>query len=176
MKLKIFLFAILLFSVYLTGCTRNNASDEAGNRNRNGMEPTKVNYNTRDAVPRVTDVRNNNRTNNTTTRMEVADRAAEKISSMPEIDRANVIVTDNNAYVAAKLDPSTKHLTNKTESKISDQVKLVDPDIDRVFVSVNPDFYDHMNEYADDIRSGRPVSGFFEEFSQMIQRMFPDVK
>lgn len=176
MKLKVFLFTILLLSVYLTGCARNNANEEAGNRNRTGMEPTRVNYNTKDVVPRVTDVRNDNRINNTNTKMEVADRAAEKISSMPEIDRANVIVTDNYAYVAAKLDPSTKHLTNKTESKISDQVKLADPDIDRVFVSVNPDFYNHMNNYADDIRSGRPVSGFIEEFSKMVQRIFPDVK
>lgn len=108
-------------------------------------------------------------------RMRVADRAADRITSLKEVDSATVIVTDNNAYVAAKLNDSSRNkLSKAVERKISDKVKKVDRDIDKVYVSVNPDFFDRMNNYAQDMRQGRPVSGFFEQFTETIQRIFPD--
>jgi YhcN/YlaJ family sporulation lipoprotein len=112
---------------------------------------------------------------NNGSRMRVADKAAKKIANLPEVNTANVIVTNNNAYVAVKL-PSGKNLTDKIEKKISNRVKSVDRNINRVYVSANPDFYKHMQGYANDIRGGKPVSGFFTEFTQTIQRVFPDVK
>jgi spore cortex protein len=209
MKIKFILITSILFSLYLTGCAKNNANDDVAYRNRNGMEPTRVNYNTRNAAPLVTDndrnngdvnnynrnnvndfdrndrnyidVRNNNRNNNNVgdngSRMRVADKAVDRVTDLREVDSANVIVTDNNAYVAAKLENNAGNkLTKKIERKISNRVKSVDHDIDNVYVSVNPDFYDRMNNYANDIRTGRPVSGFFDEFTTTIRRIFPDVK
>ncbi|MBT2653668.1 YhcN/YlaJ family sporulation lipoprotein [Bacillus sp. ISL-18] len=41
--------------------------------------------------------------------------------------------------------------------------------IDNVYVSENPDFYDRMTTYASDIRNGRPISGFFNEFTETIR-------
>lgn len=191
MKLKGFIISSLLLSLCLSGCaTRNNDdNDKVAFRNRNGMVPTRVNDNitNRDRVVTdnnypnngITNVRyNNDNLNNIGDRrskMKVADQAANKVADLPEVDNSYVIVTENNAYVAAQLNNGDK-LTNNLEKKISKQVKSVDRDIDRVFVSVNPDFYDHMRDYATDIRNGRPVAGFFEEFSQTIQRIFPDVK
>jgi spore cortex protein len=191
MKKTVFLIATLIFSLYLTGCARNNVNDNVANRNRNGTEPTRVNYNNpnRGGGPAITGVDNNTRMDRNTNRnnvtnvgddnrsqMRVADKAADKIADMPEVDTANVIVTDDNAYVAAKLNDSANQLTTSIEDKISQKVKSVDPDIDNVYVSVNPDFFKQMNDYAGDIRSGRPISGFFNEFSDMIRRVFPDVK
>ena len=123
--------------------------------------------------------RNNNRMNvnnrnDNQNRMAVADKAADKIVSMREVDQANVIVTDNNAYVAAKL---TNHNGNKIEkdieNKISDIVKSTDQNIDNVYVSVNPDFYERTTSYANDIRNGRPIAGFFDEFNTLVRRTFP---
>jgi YhcN/YlaJ family sporulation lipoprotein len=120
---------------------------------------------------------NRNNVGNNRSRMSVADKAAKKVADLPEVDRANIIVTDNNAYVAAKLDRSSRNeLTSDIEKKISRKVKSVDPSIDNVYVSVNPDFYDRMNTYAGDIRNGRPISGFFEEFSDTIRRVFPNAR
>jgi YhcN/YlaJ family sporulation lipoprotein len=112
---------------------------------------------------------------NEKSRFRVADQAANKIADMREIDTANVVATDDNAYVAVKLANGQK-LTNGLENRISKKVKSVDRDIDNVYVSANPDFYNHMRGYANDIRTGKPVSGFFNEFSQTIQRVFPDRK
>jgi YhcN/YlaJ family sporulation lipoprotein len=107
--------------------------------------------------------------------MQVADQAADRVADLKGVDHVNIIVTDNNAYVAAKLSNNEK-LTNKLENKISKRVKSVDRDIDHVYISANPDFYNRMNTYAGDIRSGKQVSGFFDQFTQTIQRIFPDMK
>lgn len=190
MKLRLLLIASLGFSVYLAGCAKNNVNDDTATRNRNAMEPTRVNYNTGKVEqgqtydptrtnPNVTDVRydntNMNNADGQRPRVKVADMAAKRLTAMSEIDTANVIVTDNNAYVALKLSAGEK-LSNGLENKISKKVKSVDNSIDRVFISANPDFYKRMTSYSDDIRSGKPISGFFNEFTRSIQRVFPDVK
>lgn len=192
MKKGLFLITPIIFSLYLTGCANNNVNDDVAYRN--GTEPTRVDYNTPNhGGPAITgvdvsdtrldertnrrndnfvDVRNDNRS-----KMRVADEAAKKVADLPNVDQANVIVTENNAYVAAKLDRSARNgLTSNIENQISRSVKSVDRDIDRVYVSVNPDFYDRFTHYAGDIRSGRPISGFFDEFTETIRRVFPDAR
>lgn len=199
MKKSLFVIATLIFSLYLTGCARNNVNDNVATRNRNATEPTRVNYNTpNNGGPAITgtnnsdlnidrngnrtdltNVGNDNRNNvgNNQSKMRVADKAADKVANLSEVDHANVIVTDNNAYVAAKLDRSSRNeLTTDIENKISRAVKSVDSDIDHVYVSVNPDFYDRMNTYSGDIRNGRPISGFFNQFTDTIRRVFPDAR
>ena len=92
---------------------------------------------------------------------------------MREVDQANVIVTDNNAYVAAKLaNHNGNRLEKDIENKISDVVKSTDQNIDNVYVSVNPDFYERTTSYANDIRNGRPIAGFFDEFNTLVRRIF----
>ncbi|MGG1399314.1 YhcN/YlaJ family sporulation lipoprotein [Bacillus salipaludis] len=196
MKKTAFLIGSLVFSLYLTGCGKNNVNDDVANRNRNVNEPTRVNYNPHggpaitgvdNSDPRVrnniTDVRNDNRNNVTDVRndndvdnrMSVADDAADRVSDLSEVDSATVIASDDNAYVAVKLAGNDK-LTNNLEDKISDKVKSVDRDIDNVYISANPDFFGQMNQWAGDIRDGRPVTGFFKEFSDSVRRIFPDLK
>lgn len=187
MKKNIFITATLIFSLYLTGCARNNVNNDIANRdtgNRPGVTRTDVNNPAinRDTNRRMdldqNDVRytpNNVGTDNS--RMWVADRAAEKIAGLPEVDSANVFVTYNNAYVAAKLNPSARNkLTKDVEDKIKRDVKSTDKNIDNVYVSVNPDFYKQMNDYNRDIRNGKPISGLFNQISDSIRRAFPDRK
>ena len=197
MKKSLFVIGTLIFSLYLSGCATKNVNDDVAYRNQNTTEPTRVNYNTPNTGgPAITgvdtsdrgydrnrdnvmNVRNDNRNNVGTnqSKMRIADKAANKVTDLSEVDRANIIVTDNNAFVAAKLDPSSRNeLTTDIENKISRAVKSVDSDIDNVYVSVNPDFYDQMNDYANDIRNGRPVSGFFNEFSDTITKVFPNAR
>jgi spore cortex protein len=194
MKKSLFLISALVFSLYLSGCARNNVNnDKVAYRDRNVTQPTRVNYNPNGApITGVdnTDVQlgrnvnnyNNNITNGRNTydnrpKMRVADEVADRVADLKEVDTANVIVTENNAYVAVKLSPSSRNeWTKKIENKISRRVKSVDPDIDNVFVSENPDFYDRMNTYASDIRNGKPVSGFFNQFTETIRRVFPKAK
>jgi spore cortex protein len=143
---------------------RRNITD----RNNNGNDVADFDNNRTNIANR-----NNNDANNQN-RMKVADKAAEKIVSMREVDQANVIVTDNNAYVAAKLaNQNGNSIEKDIENKISDVVKSTDQNIDHVYVSVNPDFYERTTSYANDIRNGRPIAGFFDEFNTLVRRIFP---
>lgn len=109
--------------------------------------------------------------------MDIADDAAKKVADLEEIKYANVIVTNNNAYAAVVLegDPKGK-LSNEVKDKVADQVRSTDRDINNVYVSENPDFFDRMKDYGDKIRSGEPVAGLGDEFNVMIKRVFPQAK
>lgn len=189
MKKTVFLITTLIFSLYLSGCARNNVNDNVANpnRNQNLNDPTRVNYTPNPTGPtnvdnrnNVTNVRTDNRDLNqidNRSKMRVADDAARNVADLREVDTANVIVTENNAYVAAKLSRGYgDRLTNNIKNKISHRVKSVDRDIDNVYVSVNPDFYGQMNTWANDIRRGDPVSGFVNQFNDAVRRVFPEQK
>lgn len=160
MKKSLVLIAVLIFILDLTGCARNDVNqNNVVKRNQNAIKNNIYNN-------------NDNRS-----RMRVADAAAKKIAAMPEVDSANVIATENNAYVAVKLSSTYRKKGIKgIEHQIAQIVKSTDHDIDHVYVSENPDFYKRMTNYAADIRKGKPISGFFNEFTETIRRVFPKAK
>ncbi|WP_244520546.1 YhcN/YlaJ family sporulation lipoprotein [Fictibacillus solisalsi] len=156
------LMMVIILTAALSACMNRNDNNQQGMENRNkSMRNISTDENTGD---------NENRGN----RLDIANEAADEVAKLPEVRRANVIVTDNNAYVAAVLEDGTNgKLTKDTEKKIADRVKSTDPDINNVFVSTNPDFVDRVQKYVDDVQAGKPVRGFFDEFSEMVQRLFP---
>ncbi|MGM8213656.1 YhcN/YlaJ family sporulation lipoprotein [Virgibacillus sp. W0430] len=134
----------------------------------------------------------NNGANNT---YDVAEKAAEKITSqIAEIDQAYVLTTENNAYVAAVLDNANhrdnnntnnanenglmdrgkgEELTDDVKNEIKSIVQSVDNSIDNVYVTTNPDFADLTNNYITDMDEGRPVEGIFDQIGNAIERVFP---
>jgi YhcN/YlaJ family sporulation lipoprotein len=62
------------------------------------------------------------------------------------------------------------------EKKIADQVRATDSDIQEVYVSANPDFVNRMKDYEKRINEGAPVKGLFEEFTEAVQRVFPNAR
>ncbi|MBT2699238.1 YhcN/YlaJ family sporulation lipoprotein [Bacillus sp. ISL-40] len=197
MRISFLVIATLVSSLYLTGCAKNNIDDDIATRQRNTNEITRVNFNNPNQVGpaissadtsdpeldrnrnynTITNGRNNKHVGSNQSNTRVADTAADKVINLTEVDNATVIINDNNAYVAAKLDVSSRNeLTSAIKEKIARAVKSVDRNIDNVYISVNPDFYDRMNAYSRDIRNGRPVSGFIDEFSDTIRRVFPNAK
>jgi spore cortex protein len=167
----------VMLSSFLGACNFNNNDRDLGREARNDL--TEVNYDNRADRDRNMDMNNNmdmgmENQNNENARMDVADKAAEKVTALKEVENATVIVTENNAYVAAQLQGGENmDLTKETEKKIADAVKKTDPEINDVFVSTNPDFGDRMEGYADEINKGNPVTGFMEEFNETIRRIFP---
>ncbi|MCM3601278.1 YhcN/YlaJ family sporulation lipoprotein [Robertmurraya korlensis] len=150
-------FSILVMIFVLSACGADSAADDKNKEDND--RGTKV--------QNVDDENNNSR-------MRVADKAQDKIENMEEVRHANVIVTENNAYVAVVLEDNTKgDVREDLEKKISDQVKSTDKKIRNVFVSSNPDFVDRMGDYGDKIQKGKPVKGLFEEFTEMVERVFP---
>ncbi|MEH7093285.1 YhcN/YlaJ family sporulation lipoprotein [Neobacillus vireti] len=196
MKKRLFVTVTLILSLYISGCSKNNVEDDLANQKLDPkkMEPTRVNYNTPNhGGPAITSVdtsdpevdRHRNHDNHSTktqiqyetSQIIVANRAADRVTDLSEIDRANIIVTDNNAYIAVKMADSTHNqLTTTTRSKITRAVKSVDGNIDNVYISKNPQFYNRMSRFTRDIRRGRTNSDFIDGFSDTVRRVFPDAR
>ncbi|KMJ59560.1 hypothetical protein AB685_01385 [Bacillus sp. LL01] len=175
MKLKGLAVTGLALSILVTGC--GNVDDYGTARRDNPDDALNVNY---DNMGRYTEnVRNDGvnprRVNETNEpRLAVADEASKRITDLNEVKSSNVLVTNRNAYVAAVLEgQKNKELTKELEDKIANQVRQSDPNIRNVYVSVNPEFVDRMEGYSNDIRDGRPIAGIFDEFTEVVQRIFP---
>jgi YhcN/YlaJ family sporulation lipoprotein len=112
---------------------------------------------------------------NTDNRVQIANQAAQKITEIDGVNQANVLVTRRNAYVAASLD-TNQQLTSDIENRISEQVRAADSNIQNVYVSTNPEFVDRVNSYVTETGQGRPVAGFFDQFNEMVQRIFPNAR
>ncbi|MBT2258960.1 YhcN/YlaJ family sporulation lipoprotein [Priestia megaterium] len=118
---------------------------------------------------------NNNVDNNNQSRLEVADKAADRIAKLNEVDTANVIVTNRNAYVAVVLkNEANGEVTDPLKKKISDQVKATDRDIRNVYVSSDPDFVNRMEGYGNRINEDATRNGLFEDFTETVRRVFPN--
>ncbi|MED1738459.1 YhcN/YlaJ family sporulation lipoprotein [Bacillus swezeyi] len=174
--------AFLLPLLFTAGCGMANQGENARRNQDNALQNVTNRDNVNDGTNvndrrdvnnrmNVTDNRNQNQDNNN---MEVADKAADKVAELKEVRNANVIVTENNAYVAVVLKGNPKgEVTGDLKKKISNKVKEADKDINNVFVSANPDFVDRMRNYGDRIQNGEPIEGIFEEFGETINRIFP---
>ena len=107
--------------------------------------------------------------------VEIAEEAAEKVTQLNFVRSAYVLKTANNAFVAAMLEDGDE-LSRHMEDQIAQAVRSVDQSVNNVYVSTNPNFLDRVDLYIDDIRQGRPVEGFVEQFGEMIDRLFPNAR
>ncbi|MBG9796114.1 hypothetical protein ABD76_28280 [Paenibacillus dendritiformis] len=150
----------------------------------------------------------------TITNMQMSKKIADKITRMKGVKTANVMLTNNNAYVAVTTDTqvnakgttrgtgmnrsmgraggtgnldarSKSHTLNNSadmsandvpsdlKGRIAQIVKNDAPQCDQVYVSANPDFVARMNQFMKSSAEGRPLSGFAQEFQEMVYRIFP---
>src|SRR5699024_1491516 len=71
------------------------------------------------------------------------------------------------------IDQDGEELSDEVKNKVSDIVKDLDDRIDNVYVSTSPDFFDLADNYIGDMENGKPISGFFDQIGNMIERIFP---
>jgi YhcN/YlaJ family sporulation lipoprotein len=177
MKTKKYVLGFLstILSVgFLFGC--NDKKDEAEpdpteEPSEQKKQNTRDNNDLRDVGYQPGDDQNNNNQ----PRLEVADKAASRIVKLAEVDIANVIVTNRNAYVAVVLkNGANGEVTDRLKKKITDQVRATDQDIRNVYVSSDPDFVNRMEGYGNRISEGAPRDGLFEDFTDTVRRVFPN--
>ncbi|MEC0126200.1 YhcN/YlaJ family sporulation lipoprotein [Paenibacillus pabuli] len=73
----------------------------------------------------------------------------------------------------SRVDSTDDNTPEEIKSKISAKIKQFAPNIENVYVSSNPEFVEHVEGYATDIRNGKPVSGMIDTFQSMVERIFP---
>jgi YhcN/YlaJ family sporulation lipoprotein len=104
--------------------------------------------------------------------VQIATQASKNIAGMNGVKQANVLVTDKKAFVAIVLNRN-QHLTRDFENRIAQHVRSADPTLQHVYISANPDFVGRVQTYINDVRLGKPVKGFYNEFVKMVNRVFP---
>ncbi|WP_051405112.1 YhcN/YlaJ family sporulation lipoprotein [Bacillus cihuensis] len=181
----------IIATLFVGGCTANNANQ--GTKKQGVDNPTNVSYNPNMNPNRNYDgnydgnynvnynenngnynrnynVRNNTNNNN----IREGNDLAMEVNKLREVNSSSVMVMGNSAYVAAELsDKGSNELARNVEEKIADKVRAADPSIENVYVSSNPDFIDRMQGYSNDVRNGHPISGFANEFTETVKRVFP---
>ncbi|GAA4878659.1 hypothetical protein GCM10023310_68390 [Paenibacillus vulneris] len=65
-------------------------------------------------------------------------------------------------------------LTHAMASRIKGQVLAMEPRLQRVFVSANPNFVQRIRFYVKEYQKGVDLSVYMNEFNTMIQRVFPN--
>ncbi|MED4025921.1 YhcN/YlaJ family sporulation lipoprotein [Priestia megaterium] len=182
MRTKKYLLGVLstILSVgFLFGC--NDKKDEAEpdpteEPSEQRAQNARNNNDLRDVGYQPDRDRNDNVDNNQT-RLKVADEAADRIAKLDEVDNANVIVTNRNAYVAVVLkNEANGEVTDPLKEKISDQVRATDRDIRNVYVSSDPDFVNRMEGYGNRINEDTTRNGLFEDFTETVRRVFPNTR
>jgi YhcN/YlaJ family sporulation lipoprotein len=122
-------------------------------------------------------------------RMEMSHRLANNIAELKDVKSANVLLTDDSAYVAVVLhgrqtaalrnlgtqsDPATSGaISDYIQNQISDECKIMYPRLRNVYISANPDFVERMSEMAKEGAEGKAIQGYMAEFNAMVQRIFP---
>ncbi|MCM3134609.1 YhcN/YlaJ family sporulation lipoprotein [Paenibacillus polysaccharolyticus] len=71
------------------------------------------------------------------------------------------------------MDSSDDNTPEEIKGKISAKIKQFAPNVENVYVSANPDFVGQVENYATDLRNGKPVSGMIDTFQSMVERIFP---
>jgi len=176
-----------------TGNRNGNGIGNAGNGNGNGMSATWDHAGlpggiAPNGVPYDHYITMKGDQGHTTqTRVEMSQSIADALTAMDEVRTANVLVTENNAYVAVTLQ-SGSGVTNATandntstvrdisediKGKVADKVKAMNTNIHNVYVSASPDFVERMNALGQDIRNGHPVAGVVKELFNIVDRIFP---
>ncbi|MEH7121470.1 YhcN/YlaJ family sporulation lipoprotein [Neobacillus vireti] len=191
MKKGLFISVFLIICMCISGCSKNNLENDVTNRKLdiNETKSKRVNDNTRNqGGPAITSVDTSDpeldrkRTQHSTqihyssSKIIVANQAAKKVTDLSKIDHANIIVTDNNAYVAVKMTGTDHRLTPTVRKEITKAVKAADPNIDTVYISKHPQFYKQMMRYTKVIQDGRTNNNLIGEFSDTIRRIFPDAR
>ena len=93
-----------------------------------------------------------------------ANEIAEKISQLPEVDRASVVISDDTAIVGCSLRGNTQGtMTNALRQKIRGIVNE-SVDIDNVSITTDPDMTSTIRNMSTSILQGNPV----EELGQKI--------
>lgn len=151
--------------------TRNNAYVAAVLDKNNETPNDNLTYNDRQNSSAGMNVRNVNDRNVTNRTVNEGDTNARRQDN--HIANKKDTPTDE---VNKKRDVEGDEVTDDVKNKIADIVQDVDNNIENVYVSTSPDFFDLADNYVNDMNNGEPVRGFFDQIGNTIERIFPQNK
>lgn len=84
---------------------------------------------------------------------ENSEELARRISDLPEVERASVVVNENRAIVGIELRNNQRQteISSALRSRIEDMVRDVNSDIDEVSITADAEIYDRIDTMATDM-------------------------
>lgn len=113
------------------------------------------------------------RSTNDTTGTRAKD-IANDIAKEKDIKSASCVVTGNTALVGLEFEEQYKgKVTDAIKKSVDKRVKNLEPSINNVVVTADPDILSRIKTMASDIEEGKPLSGFANEIEEIIRRINP---
>lgn len=109
-----------------------------------------------------------------TAQATTADRVVRIVNAMPEVKTSYALVVGNVAMVGVDMrDKLSADKENALKTRISADTKRQMPELAEVWVTSDPDLVKRIRDLAGRISRGEPVTGFFEEISNIAKKLQP---
>lgn len=154
------------------GMVRNNDGITGINDGRMGNNNT-----TNDLLRNDTRLNNTNRLNNnlSTNLSGTPDRAtaiAQRVTALPEISNASVLISGNTAIVGCDVNGNTNNtITAALKQKVEAAVKVADKNIQNVSVTSDPNIHSRIKTMSTDMNNGNPVKGFTQDIEDIMRQI-----
>lgn len=121
------------------------------------------------------DTENRGNTNKMVTMNKDANKIAKNITALNEVNKANVLITENEAVVGVNLRGNTQGtMTNDLRQKIEKIVKQENKSIDKISITTDPNLVTRINTMTTNIGNGNIVDNFAEEVKDLIRKITPN--
>jgi YhcN/YlaJ family sporulation lipoprotein len=105
---------------------------------------------------------------------QLADRLARVAAETPGVNRATVVLVGTTAYLGLNLEAEMdEEQTETTKRKAAKRIKDEEPRIERVMVVTDVDTLTRLENMAEGVRRGKPVSAFTDELAEINRRASP---
>jgi len=96
-------------------------------------------------------------------------RFEEAVEGINGVDDATVIVNNNSCYVGVDTDDNRINNTAALRSQITNRVRQIDPNINRVYVTTDDQGLNRLRNYARDIDAGQPIRNFLDDIEDLFR-------
>lgn len=118
---------------------------------------------------------NANNTNNMGLMNKNASKIAKKITDLNEVDKASVLISEDEAVVGVSLRGNTQGtMTNALKDKIEKMVKKEDSSVKKISITTDPSIVTRISTMTTDINSGNMIENFADEVRDLIRKITPD--
>lgn len=103
-----------------------------------------------------------------------ADRVVKIINAMDNVKGSYAVVIGNVAMVGVDLrDNLSGDQENELKTRISAETKRQLPELSEVWITADPDLVTRIRDLAERIGRGEPITGFFDEISNIAKKLQP---
>ncbi|MEK3917437.1 YhcN/YlaJ family sporulation lipoprotein [Paenibacillus sp. FSL H7-0331] len=158
--MRLFVYSILVLSV-LAGCnqTKQNANSAPVNEAKRQVQVNQAATEKKEIVNSPT----------------VAEHLEQIATSIPQVESAKCVVFGNTAVVGINLPPDMdRSKVGTIKLSVAEALKKDPYGVDAI-VTADMDLAARIRKVRDEVKIGRPISGFTEEMSEIIGRIIPQL-